>query len=143
MSTPLKGTDRYNKWVTTPAYKKLCECRSERMRGDKNPNFRKSPSTETRKRISLSLKGKHLSNETRKKISDAITGEKNPNFGKPMSDKQRREISATLTGRHASEETCIRISVALTEKNIRIGKVMTFLEFMHPYLMMRLGVLIV
>ena len=52
-------------------------------------------SAETRKKISEARKGKHLSKESRKKISEANKGENNPRFGKP----------AWNNGKHLSEET--------------------------------------
>lgn len=51
-----------------------------------NPNFGKSRSEETKKKISEALKGKSLTEETKKKLSEATKGlrigNKNPNFGK-------------------------------------------------------------
>jgi group I intron endonuclease len=40
-----------------------------------------------------------FSDETRKKISNAIKGEKNHNYGKKFSDETRAKISATRTGK--------------------------------------------
>jgi group I intron endonuclease len=57
-------------------------------------NFKHHP--ETIKKMRESLKGRLLgkrTQETYKKISDALKGEKNPNFGKKMSDEQKKKIS--------------------------------------------------
>lgn len=96
---------------------------SAMKRGEKNPNFGKSPSLETRARmsaakrnmsaehrnnISASLRGRTLSPETRKKMSDAKRGEKHPmfgkrgeqhyNFGKKHSPETRKKMSASHRG---------------------------------------------
>ena len=60
------------------------------------------------------MKGKKLSAETRKKISDACKGRIPPNKGKKMSDEQKRKIglanSIALKGNRLSEETKRKIS---------------------------------
>jgi len=56
---------------------------SDAMMGDKNPNYGKKLSKETRKKISLSMRGKNKhkkSQEHRQKISDAMIGDKNPKW---------------------------------------------------------------
>ena len=74
-----------------------------------------SPSLETRRKISESLKGKtfsketcrklseaaqgrKLSEETRRKLSEANIGENHPNYGKSHSEETRRKISQANTG---------------------------------------------
>ena len=88
--------------------------------------------------------GKHLSEETKAKISVANRGEKNPWYGKHFSDDHRAKIgaanaialrgrqfsdehkaklSAALRGRHLSEETRAKLSAANRgEKNPHFGK---------------------
>ena len=56
--------------------------------------------------------GKHRSEETRKKLSEAKKGENNPNFGKTRSEESRRKISESLKGRTFSEETRQKLSEA-------------------------------
>ena len=63
--------------------------------------------------------GKHLSEETRKKISESNNGENNPMFGKHHSADTRKKMSEALKGennpmfgKHHSEETCKKISEA-------------------------------
>jgi endogenous inhibitor of DNA gyrase (YacG/DUF329 family) len=46
--------------------------------------------------------GKHLSEETKKKISDANKGENNPNYGKRPSDKTRKKMSDAKKRRKSS-----------------------------------------
>lgn len=93
---------------------------SELVRGSNNPNYGKTPSDETRKKISEKNKGKTVSEETRKKISEALKGkkrkpftnetkrkmserqigEKNHNYGKSPSDETKRKMSEKIKGRH-------------------------------------------
>ena len=55
---------------------------SERLKGEKHPNY-----------------GKHLSEETKKKMSESQKGEKNPNYGKHFSEETRRKMSESHKGR--------------------------------------------
>ncbi len=59
-----------------------------------------SPSEETKRKISTSLKGKMI-------------GRKNPNYGKPMSNAQKDQISNTLKGQSLSLATRKKISNTL------------------------------
>jgi group I intron endonuclease len=51
--------------------------------------------------------GKHLSDETKQKISDKHRGINNPMFGKHLSDETKQKISLSLCGKSRSEE-CIQ-----------------------------------
>ena len=60
---------------------------------------------ESKRKISEALKGennpnygKTLSKETRKKISETLKGENNPNYGKTLSKETRKKISEALKG---------------------------------------------
>lgn len=57
-----------------------------------------SPSEETRKKISESLKGRTFSQETRKKISEAKRGERHHQYGKRRTSEERRKISEATRG---------------------------------------------
>ena len=64
--------------------------------------------------------GKHLSDETRRKISEANTGEKNPFYGKQHSESTRRKMSEShkgknhpMYGKHHSESTRRKMSESL------------------------------
>ena len=71
--------------------------RNERMakahKGEKNPMFGKHLSEESKKKLSDAKKGKHLSEEHKRKLSDALKGEKNHNYGKQFSDETRKKMS--------------------------------------------------
>lgn len=120
-----------------------------KYKGEKNPNYGKHPSEETREKISKALKGKpgtflgkKHTKESREKISIAQTGKKRGPFsddhkdkirkalqGKAISEGQKAQISKTLTGYKHSDETKAKMSKsrigtkrsAKTCANIRIG----------------------
>ena len=66
---------------------------SKAHKGEKNPMFGKHLSEESKKKLSDAKKGKHLSEEHKRKLSDALKGEKNHNYGKQFSDETRKKMS--------------------------------------------------
>jgi hypothetical protein len=64
------------------------------MFGKPSPNRGKTPSDETKAKLSDANTGKHPSEETRAKMSAATIGENNPMFGKPASDEQKAAARA-------------------------------------------------
>ena len=73
---------------------------------------------------SLHHKGKAISAEYRKKLSESLSGENNPFFGKHHSEETRRKISESckgkpgwLKGKHQLEDTCQKISEAAKGKH--------------------------
>lgn len=83
-----------------------------------NANTGKIRSAETCKRISESLKGKHigktLSPKTRQKIAEAVKGENHPMHGKHHSEESRRKMSehGAWKGKKLSAETRLKMSNA-------------------------------
>ena len=75
------------KFVTKTEHRRL------HMKGKNNPFF-----------------GKHHSDETRKKMSEALKGENNPLFGKHFSEEHRRKLSEAH--RNISAETRRKLSEA-------------------------------
>lgn len=67
--------------------------------GEQSPNFGKRASEETRKKMSMALKGKKRSDESRKNLSE---GAKNR---KPISEETRKKMSESQKGRKHSKET--------------------------------------
>ena len=64
-------------------------------------------SEDTRKKISESMNGekcyifgKHLSEDTRKKISESMKGENHPMFGKQVSEETRQKLSEAIKCKH-------------------------------------------
>ena len=85
---------------------------------------------ESRKKIgaanAISHLGKHLSEETRSKISDAQRGEKAPWYGKHHTEETRSKMSAAkrgeknnFFGKHHTEETRSKLSAAKLGKHWR------------------------
>jgi group I intron endonuclease len=78
------------------------------MSGENHPMFGKHLSEETKKKMSENhadfsgenhpMFGRHQSEETKKKISNATKGENHPNFGKHRSEKTKRKISEAKKG---------------------------------------------
>jgi hypothetical protein len=59
-----------------------------------------------------------ISEETKRKLSEANMGRNNPNFGKSTSDKTRRKQSIANTGKSPSEETRKKLSEALKGRTL-------------------------
>lgn len=66
---------------------------SESRRGEKHPQYGRSHSEETKKKIQSTLTGRKLSDEFKQKISNVTKGQKNPMFGKPRPDVAERNRS--------------------------------------------------
>ena len=54
--------------------------------------------------------GKHPTEETRKRMSEAQKGSKNPNYGKHHTEEARRKMSEARKGKKLSEETRKKLS---------------------------------
>lgn len=59
----------------------------------------KNPSLETRLKMSNAQKGKHISEEHKRKMSIENTGKNHPQYGKHRSEETKRKISESKTGR--------------------------------------------
>src|SRR5574344_1615296 len=75
-------------------------------------------SDEVRRKISEANKGKHQSDETKLKISEAQKGKPSPMKGKHWSEEAKRHISEAEKGKHLSEETKKKISEAKKGKHL-------------------------
>lgn len=74
------------KWQDADYYAYMCSVNL----GENNPNYGKTPSAETRAKISSSLKGKYI-------------GENNPNYGKKHSEETKQKLRDINTGKHVGE----------------------------------------
>ena len=93
------------------AMKEAAEAHSKVMKGEKNPNYRKHPSEETRKKQSDAHKGKPGPNKGKKFSEEHIkkmsysrkgkyTGEDNSFYGKKHSSETRKKIGESCKGKH-------------------------------------------
>ena len=85
---------------------------SEAAKGRTPPNKGKHLSEELRRKISEATKGRTSSEELRRKISEATKGRTSPNKGKSMSEETRRKMSESHKGKHLSEEQKRKLSEA-------------------------------
>lgn len=101
---------------------------SAKQRGMKKPKVslamkgrRNSPKTEFKKGQVPWIRGKHHSEESRKKMSlsrkDKFTGEKHPMWGKHHSVEARKKISEKSRGRKISEERKTELSILMRGEN--------------------------
>ena len=85
-------------------------------KGKESPRKGKKLSEETKKKLSEKLSGennpnygKHFSEEHKKKLSESNkgkqVGENNPNYGKPRSEETKRKQSQAMKGRKPAEST--------------------------------------
>lgn len=81
-----------------------------KIKGQSDAHKGKHHSDETRRRMSEIKTGMHPSEETCRKISDAIKGEKHHLYGKHHSEETIRKMSEARKGKHHSEETIRRMS---------------------------------
>jgi hypothetical protein len=78
---------------------------AETKKGNRNPNFGKTPSEETRRKMSIASTGRKHSDETKQKI--AIS-----NARRPVSPETRQKLSIANTGKIVSQEARQKMSIA-------------------------------
>lgn len=90
---------------------------SNRLRGKPKPPM----SEETKKKLSIANTGKHLTKETREKISKANRKENNPFYGKHHTEEAKEKLSQSSRisslGRRHTEETKQKLSEINTGKH--------------------------
>lgn len=97
--------------------------RSECTKGNRNPMFGRTHSEKAKQMIGQKNTGRHHTEESKRKLSEAFLGEKNPMYGKPTygfkgkhhSEETKRKISEKNKGKKhpCSEEHRRNLSVAL------------------------------
>lgn len=98
------------KYINSRLYERLRKDFSESISGINNPFYGKIHTEETKQKMkgpkpdirgkNHYLWGKTVSDQTRKKQSDAKKGDKNPMFGKQISDSHRKKLSKTKAGKN-------------------------------------------
>ncbi len=84
---------------------------SEGRRGERNHNYGKTHSTDTREKIAAKARGRTVSEDAKKKLSARFSGENNPMYG------------VRRTGWTHSEETRLKMSASQTgEKHAMYGR---------------------
>ena len=91
------------------------EHRSLHTKGKNNPMFGRTFTEEHRRKLSEAHH--NISEETRKKISEAKKGKNNPMFGRTFTDETRRKMSEAKKGVTLSEETRRKISESLKRRH--------------------------
>ena len=87
----LKALDMYyNRPSSELIFLPTSEHRLLHNKGENSPNYGKSPWN----------KGKKMSEEYKKKASEAKKGEKNPNYGKHFSEEQKKKIAEANKGKN-------------------------------------------
>jgi hypothetical protein len=98
------------KYINSRLYERLRKDFSESISGANNPFYGKTHTEETKQKMRKpkpSVRGKNhylwnktVSDQTRKKQSDAKKGDKNPMFGKQISDSHREKLRETKAGKN-------------------------------------------
>ena len=87
-------------------------------KGKHNPFYGKHHTEESKKKISEARKGeknsfygKHHTEESKKKISEARKGEKNPFYGKQLTEEHKKKLSKARKGTHFFNNGKINVRV--------------------------------
>lgn len=108
--------------------------------GINSPRFGKAHSDFTKNKIRKKLTGRHLSEETKQKISQRMKGENNPNYGKTHSDaskeKMRLNAASFWKGKKRSEQvkdkmrqSGIKYNYLIEDPNNNLIKVTNLTQF--------------
>lgn len=88
--------------------------------GEKNHNFGKTASFETRNKMSIGHTGLKRSEEVKKACSERVKGEKHPMFGKHHTEEAVKKISKSSTGRTFSSESLKKMSKSRDKIKVKI-----------------------
>lgn len=82
---------------------------SKRMSRENHPMYGKHLSDETKKKIGDAHRGTQVSESTKQKLRDAMSGKNNPMYGKQHTQETKDKISKANRGRKMSEDTLQKI----------------------------------
>lgn len=103
-----KNQDRATCVVTAEEYeearKSFSIIQSNAMLGERNPNYGKHHSDETKQKISMANKGKCAGDKNPMYGDHRFAGENNPNYGKHLSEEAKTKISNALVGQFSGEK---------------------------------------
>ncbi len=100
----------YGKSLSTETKEKISQTKKLVYKKENHPNYGKNLSLETKENISKSNIGKIIPDKVREKISESTKGEKNHMFGKSRSNDVKEKISEKLKGKLLLNETKLKIS---------------------------------
>lgn len=115
------GMSKKRETVTPEEYEEARRVIAEKYSGENHPSYGRHLSEETKKKIRDANIKRFQNPEERKKISDARKGEKNPNYGIPKSEEIKRKIGESNKGKIRSEEVKQKISKTLKGKYVGEG----------------------
>ena len=151
----IDGDKTNNIWTnlrwTTPKQKWLKIVQSDEYRDKLKKAMSKrdwKPSEEQRRRSSEANKGKKLTEEQKRKISERMkellkdprnhpmygkTGELSPNFGKHLSEEHRAKISAANKGKKMSEDTKLKLAKKVYQCTLqhKLVKIIIFIKVIN------------
>lgn len=115
-----KNQDRLTHIITEKEYeearKAFSATQSNAMRGENNPMYGKHLSDETKQKISISNKGK-CAGDKNPMFGVHRFGENNPNYGKNVSEVTKTKISSALIGQFSGEKNPRARSIYCPELN--------------------------
>jgi hypothetical protein len=116
---PPKGTFEYSEWIrkrtgkNNPNYgKHLSDEVKEKISNARKGSKMPPRSEEYRRKISLIHKGKIVSEEQKRKQSEAMMGRPSPRKGVHLSEETKQKLRDFNTGKKLSDETKLKISLA-------------------------------
>ena len=98
--------NKMNNSLSNLVYLSKSEHMKIHKKGEKHPMYGKLVSEETKRKLSEAAKGKHHSEETKRKMSEARKG-------KHFSEETKRKMSEAAKGKHFSEETKRKMSASI------------------------------
>lgn len=94
----------YGKPLSNEIKARLSKVMKGRFAGSKNPMYSKTHTAEAKKKIGDARIGKPLSEETKQKLSEALSGENNYFYGKNHTTESKKKISDSRMGKYTAQD---------------------------------------